>query len=475
MRFTLIIICLVTIVFYGFVANLYFAQDDFFHTKVSQTDGSLKEFMNLFSFRSFDERGGIYFYRPIFREGLFNVFYRNFGLNPVPYRLAQLLIHLINIVLVYKTIFLVTKKITISLVASLVFGISAANVGVLTYLAGGIQASGMTMFLLISLINYSKSKMLAFLFFLLALASHELATTFPAILVGLAWLRRQLNRKFLISLIPYSVVIVLYLILQVKMIGLPVGEQEYKLSFSISRTLNSFVWYFVWSLGIPEMLLDFVGPGIKLNPNLMMYWGGYFKVIFLFFGIILIGFLMKLKSLIKHKILWFFVFWFFVGISPVVFLPFHRSTYYLAPVLPAVGGIIGLLFSMLYKQKKILGYLFICVLLALSFTTINLSKTTFWAITRSKIAKNLINDVKTVYPDLPQGASIYFTNDPDYPVISKEWGGSSKQARVVLSGNDALQIVYKDSTIRVYYEDDILKPQEPFFPIRAKIMAWSEK
>src|SRR3990167_6616773 len=162
-KFRLIAICLVVLLFYGFVLNLHFAQYDFFHLKVSQTTGTLKEFINLFSFREFSERGGIYFYRPVFREGLFNIFYRIFGLNPFPFRLTQLLIHLVNIFLVYKLILRITKKTIVSLISSLVFGLSAANIAVLTYLAGGIQASGMTMFLLLSMIYFSKFKFIAFL------------------------------------------------------------------------------------------------------------------------------------------------------------------------------------------------------------------------------------------------------------------------------------------------------------------------
>ena len=465
-KFRLIAICLVVLLFYGFVLNLYFAQDDFFHLKVSQTTGTLKEFVNLFSFSEFSERGGIYFYRPVFREGLFNIFYRIFGLNPLPFRLTQLLIHLVNIFLVYKLIFRITRKTNVALISSLVFGLSAANIAVLTYLAGGIQASGMTMFLLLSMIYFSKFKFIAFLFFVLGLASHELAVVYPLILVGLGIVEHRLKMRFIV---PYLVTVLVYVFLQVKVIGLPLSEAEYGLSLSLPRILNSYVWYFAWSLSVPEMLLDFVGPGIKLNPNLMTYWGNYFKVIFPLFGAVLILLAIGLKDLIKNKLTWFFIFWFVVGISPVVFLPLHKSTYYLAPVLPAVGGILGLSFNRIYKKKRFLGYLFILAFIILSATTVNLSQTTYWAITRSGIAKNLIVDIKNAYPELPGGAIVYFMNDPDYPVINKEWGGSSKQAMVALSGSDALQLVYKDSSLRVYYEDSGPKPQEPFFSLRAKI------
>ena len=284
-QFSLILICVLIVLFYGFISSLYFSQDDFFHLRVSQTNGSLKEFLDLFSFRSFSERGGIYFYRPIFREGLFNLFYQTFGFNPVPFRIFQLAIHLVNTLLVYKLFRLLTKKAILPFVAALVFGISAANIGVLSYLAGGIQASGMTLFLLTSAFLFLMNRKLsAFLFFVLALGSHELAISYPLILAGLILTKEKLGNKFFTRLAkelwPYILVVGLFLYFQVKVIGLPIAETEYGFSFSISRVLNSYVWYLAWSIGLPEMLLDFIGPGLKLNPNLMAFWGNYFKIIY---------------------------------------------------------------------------------------------------------------------------------------------------------------------------------------------------
>lgn len=473
--FPLILVCLLVLLFYGFISTLYFSQDDFFHLRVSQTNGSFKDFINLFSFRSFSERGGIYFYRPIFREGLFNIFYRFFGLNPFPFRALQLLIHLINTILVYKLIKFLSKRDRPSIIGSLIFGVSAANVGVLSYLAGGIQASGMTTFLLLSVIYFLKDKKLpAFLFFVLALASHELAVSFPFIVVGLIALKEKLSKKFFTQVIkdvwPYLAVSGIFLYLQAAVIGLPTTEAQYGLSFSISRILNSYSWYFAWSWGIPEMLLDFVGPGLKLNPNLMEFWGSYFKIIFPVFGALILILLLGIKKQLKNKFFWFFVFWFIAGISPVVFLPLHRSTYYLAFSLVGIAGMFGLIFESLYKERKTVAYLLVGCFLALSVMTICLSKKTYWAISRDRIARELIQDTKSIYPSLPKGAVVYFLNDPDYPIINEDWGGSAKQAKVVLSGSDALVLLYEDESLRVLYEGDELKNIEKFvFPVVAKI------
>lgn len=463
----LILVCLFVIFFYTFVIRLYFAQDDFFHLRISQTDGNLREFLGLFSFHSFAERGGIYFYRPIFREGFFNLFYANFGLNPFPFRLFQLAIHLANTVLVYKLVKLLMDKKKISLFASLFFGLSAANVGVLSYLAGGIQATGMTMFLLLAMIYFlSQRRGLAFIFFILGLASHELAVAYPVVLAGMMLVKHKPVRQ----LWPYVLAVGVFLYLQVTIIGLPTSESQYGFSFSPARILNSYLWYFVWSLGIPEMLLDFVGPGLRLNPNLMNFWGSYFKIIFPLFGLLILMLLAGLKPYVKNRIFWFFLFLFTVGITPVVFLPLHRSTYYLAFSLVGIAGVTSMAFDHLYQKRKVLGYLIVGAFIGLNLITIRLSQKTFWAITRSKIAQELIIELKNTYPSLPKGATVYFLNDPEYPVINKDWGGSAKQAKVALSGSDALALLYKDEDIKVVYEGEgAIDAKAYVFPIVAKI------
>jgi hypothetical protein len=107
--------------------STYFAQDDFFHLKASLTDGSFRSFIRLFGIYRFEERGYA-FYRPIFREGLYNIFYNLFGLNPLPFRILLFSIHFINIYLVYTLINKLLKNQQIAIFSSFFFGIRAANV-----------------------------------------------------------------------------------------------------------------------------------------------------------------------------------------------------------------------------------------------------------------------------------------------------------------------------------------------------------
>ncbi len=458
--FLLVIFVLVLVLFFP-VLNTYFTGDDFFHFKVSQTDGSFISFMKLFGFYTFEKRG-IAFYRPIFREATFNIFHSLFGLNHLPFRILQLAIHLVNINLVYVFTFKLIRSKYVAFFSTFFFGISAANVGSLYYLAGGIQAQGALMFTLFSLISFlNKKKILSFIFFLLAISSHEIVICLPFLLVGIEFLqRRKFVLKNYLNFAPYFVILLVYLYLNVFVIGFSANEAQYKPSLNPKTLVNTLSWYISWSLGLPEMFVDFLLPGFKLNPDLLKYWGSYFKYIFpAFFLSVAILFVLVLrimKDILKDKKVCFLISWFILGILPVLLLPLHKKTYYLQVSLPALWTLIG---YMSYRSAgshpagKYIKSLLIISLIVLNISSIKLAGKTYWAAQRGRAAEKLIKDVKSQYPTLPKGAGVFVKNDPNYPFINKEWGGTSKQAYFILNGSDALQLLYKDNSLKVYYED----------------------
>lgn len=470
----LLLIVLLTAVFtlYYPIFSVYFSHDDFFHFKVSQTDGTLGDFLNLFGFHPFDERG-IAFYRPIFREGLFNIFYSIFGLNHLPFRILSLTIHLINITLIYFFMQKSFGKKELSFFTAFFFGITAGNVGGLYYLAGGIQSLGATMFMLATLLLFWKwleSKKIKFIFlslttYLLSLGSHELAVVTPLVLLGLLFVQKRLKTGMKAT-VPFFVVLAVFLYLDFFVIGFSSSEQQYQLVFSIKTIINSLAWYSAWALGIPEMFIDFVGSGFSLNPNLMKFWGDYAAGIFFFGGsaitILVASMVYAFRSGVMHdRRFWFLLLWFPLVLSPVIILPLHKSTYYLTPALPAFWGLVGVLTFSAYnwlKERKeglanILGGAFLASLFLLTVASVALTDKTYPAANRGRIAERLIKDVGAKYPVLPKGATVYFKNDPSYPKITGDWGGSSKQAAFVLNNSDALQLLYKDPTLRAVYED----------------------
>lgn len=492
--FPLLIIFITVIILYYPALSTYFSQDDFFHFKVSQTDGSLHGFLNLFGFHSFSERG-IAFYRPISRELLFSLYFPVFNLNPLPFRIFSFLIHFLNIYLVYIFVQKLFKKKSLAFFVSFFFGISAANVATLYYLAGGIQALLATTFTLSSLLYFQqylrtkiiKFKILSFLSFILGIASHEQAMIIPFLIFGLIYIFKPLKgiKKFVFDLVPYFIVILIILYLEIFKIGFSSSEQQYQAVLNIKTAFNSLFWYTNWALGLPETLIDFVSPGFKLNPTLLRYWSNYYIFIFpaFFISIALLAFatvylFIKKGRLLTNTIFLFNLIWFPLGLLPVLLLPLHKSTHYLTISLPAFWIIIGYIIFKFYHEFKnrssVLSKIYLTVIIislfVLSVTSAILGSTNYWAANRGKIAKQLINNVKITYPNLPKGAIIYFKNDPNYPYLTEEWGRSSKQASIILNGNDALQLLYKDLTLQVYYEDlKIPSPLENVYPAVAKI------
>lgn len=482
-RFAIILLIpLAALILYYPVLFTYFSQDDFFHFRVSLTDGSLEQFINLFGFQSFSKRG-IAFYRPIFREGLFNIFYSYFDLNPYPFRILQFSLLFFNSILIYRLISKIFDIKYLPFFVAFFYTISAAQVSPLYYLAGGIQVLGATTFLLLTLIFTLRNSVLSFATFLLGLASHELVSIAPFLVTALIFIRypfKQALRK-LWQILPFFFVVLIYLYLEITRIGFSTEETQYQAVFSFKTALNSYMWYIGWALGLPEMLVDFVFPGFRLNPSLMTYWGNYYKVIFtsFFISLFLLSsgtiYLLLRKPKIFDKKFLFFLLWFIISLFPVILLPLHKSTQYLETGLTAFWTVIGLIALNTYRQLKFGGvYLAILLisLIILSTTSAILQRTTYWAAERGRYAKQLINHVTTLYPLLPKGAVIYFENDPAYPFVAKEWGSSSKQAALILNNQDALRLVYKDPTLDIYYED-LSKPPNNLlggiFRLKAKI------
>lgn len=446
----LFLIFVIVLLLYYPVLGTYFTGDDFFHFKVS----------------IFHE-GKIFFFRPIFREFLYYTFYNLFGLNQLPFRILQISLHLANIYLVYKIISRIFLNKVAGLFAAFFFGVTAANVGALYYLAGGIQTQGAAFFIFLTVLLFWEEKTLLSLFtFVLALMSHELAIGTPLILVGIS----LLEKKKLLKTLPYFIASSGLIYINLYGIGLPKGESAYDLSFNLKTTLNTLMWYFGWSLGVPEMLVDFVQPGFTLNPNLTQFWGGYFQIIFPALFVLL--FTLSLSIIKSRKFtnkLLFLGGWFLVMLLPVLFLPVHKKTLYLQPGLLGISGIIGYLVFGLYRRYKALSFLFIISLIVLSITSIKLGEKTYWAIQRGKISRTLISEILQKQPYLPLGSTIYIKNDSGYPFISKEWGNTSTQAFLALSGSDALQLVYKDPLLKVYYQDREKHPDYASFEFVATI------
>lgn len=448
----LIIIC------FNFQAlTAFFSQDDFFHLRVIQQ----KTFFDIPTF-FLTKQGEAGFYRPLSRETFDLITYQLFGLNPLAF-------HIINLLLIFLCgwlLFLITLKITHkrppAFLALIVFSLSSIHNVELYYLAS-VQTLMATFFMLLGIYfylkrqNFDKNYFLAFLSFILAICCHEISIIFVPVIFLIDIFLSKVNFKFKVTqILPFVLILGVYLFLTKSGVGLP-SQLVYTPVFNLKSILNSFVWFTLWCFNLSEILPDFIGPKLSLNPNLVRFYPIYVYLVGSLFVVMISGlsilFFKLRKSFGKHFLL--FVSIFTVAILPNTIFPQHKFIYYLSFANIWFCAIIGLILFLSWKNlaNKVLVIIFLICFSVISISTISLNKITYWAAKRADAAKFITSDIKKFYPNLNPYEAIYIVNDPNYPNISKEWGSSSKQAFYILSGPDAFKLIYKNPNLKTYFED----------------------
>src|SRR3989339_472154 len=126
--------------------------------------------------------------------------YNIFKLNPKIYHITNLFIHLLNCILVFWLFFLISDKISVSFLVSLLFGIHPLHVESVAWISERKDVL-YAFFFLLSLISYiyyynkkeAKYYYFALILFILSILSKPMAVTLPVILFIFDYL---LNRKF---------------------------------------------------------------------------------------------------------------------------------------------------------------------------------------------------------------------------------------------------------------------------------------
>lgn len=444
----------------------YFSQDDFFHLRVI-SQKNINDIPSFF-FSKQEEYG---FFRPLSRETYNLIMYKLFDLNPFPYHLMNLLLIILNGVLV----FCVSKKITntknIGILSGFFYLISSVRSVELYYLSS-IQILFATTFLMLAILSYlNRRYFLAFSIFLLGILSHEIAIIFP----GIIFLIEMTSDKKIQKIFPYFLITLIYLLIMFLFFALP-NEQVYKPVFNPKSILNTFGWYTLWSFGLPEMLVDFVGPGFKLNENFISWFSEYSKIVFpliVFIFVSLFSFILILKKKILTRVFLLSLSFFIISLFPNLFFPQKKFVYYLDLASVWFTLSLSIIFFKIWQQSNLRFWVILVIvsLFVVYKQTDEINKITYWAAKRAKSAEYLVKDIKDKYPHPPKGTVFYIKDDSDYPFISEEWGSSSKQAFYILSGSDAFRLIYKDSTIRVYYQSidsEFKESEEKFIPYVAK-------
>ncbi len=434
-------VILLSLVVYLPALFVFFSADDWFHLRVSGVN-SISQFLNFFSFSRNAQT--IAFYRPLSTQTFLFVFQKLFGLNSLPYHLFVLVCFGYSLYLISKLAVFLLNSPKKALLAVLIYGFSVSNFTRLYFLSA-FQEIALVLFSVTCILAFIEHKYIfSYLFFILALMSKETAVVIPLILFVLAWSQKKLDLK---KLIPFAFILLPYLYFRLFIFGEALGE-TYGWNFSPIKMVNTFMWYGLWSVGAPELLLDYIGSGLKPIARFftdfpiwwhLIIWPLLANLAFLFFL-----FIRKIKSIDRKFV--FFMASFVVSLLPVLFLPQHKFAIELG--LPLVWFSLAVTWLLPENKKAII--LFVIVFLSLNLPMNILTAQTHYSVGRAKVSKKVYDFVIKDYSNKPNNVYFEFINDTK--AYTPEWG-SSRQISNSIQGSEMFRFIYNDPNYLVYFED----------------------
>ena len=326
------------------------------------------------------------------------------GKDPRSYLILNLLLHLLNVVLVFVFIYSISHRQTlVAFLTALIFGIHPMHVESVAWISERKDLL-YTLFYLLALMQYwqflqSRKPLrlwLCFLLFVFSLLSKPAAIVLPLVLFLMDyWQQRSITRQVVLEKIPFVLVAALFAIITLKlqsvtaMTSLDLYPFWVRLFFSSYAVMVYFLWFFV-----PYPLSafhPFPEPG---HLGLVIYLAPLFLAALLF----------VIWQFRKNRLVVFGLMFFLVNILLVLqLLPIgmtivsERYTY-----VPYIG--LAFLFTMLaseyLKEKRLVPAIAGAVVIFSLFGFLTFNRTQVW-----KDSDSLWSDVINHYPDasLPRG------------------------------------------------------------------------
>ena len=292
----------------------------------------------------------------------FAINYATTGMDPVPIHLVNVVMHLINIWLVFKFISELTEKKNIALIVAFLFALHPMNVEAVSWMSAR-SSSMYVLFYLLALRSYvryhktnflTKHLIIAALYFIVSLFSKAQAVTLPVLLFAIDYYySRKLNAKLILEKIPFFVLSVVFGLITVMdsdtqgnlKDGMLISYNAIDLFFMVCY---SFAFYFV-KLILPANLC-----GIYVYPPKT---GGSLPWEYYASPVLLIGILFLLYRFRKNRAVIFGAALFFITISINIqlipsrlFITTDRYAYF-----PYVGlfFITGYIYNQLHQNEAL--------------------------------------------------------------------------------------------------------------------------
>jgi protein O-mannosyl-transferase len=346
-------------------------------------------------------------YHP-FTTLLYAIEYRLFGLNAQPYHFINLLIHLLNISLVYLLIQKISGRREVAAITALFFAIHPMHVESVAWISelkdvlySFFYLAGLFTYLTYLQANTAKNKWYIYTLslFLFSLLSKSAAVTFPLMLLLIDfYYNRGWKGKVLLEKIPFLILSLVFGVITI-LSQRSAGAINADLMPYYSLGQRFFVVCYTVSYYIIKSFLPFNLAVLHYAPRELPYYF-YLSPLFL----LLLVFLVYKAKKIRHQLI-FGLFFYLVGVSltsqviPVGYaIVSERYSY-----IPYIGlffiagyfyiGVREKLFSFSAALKPYINYLL--VVFALFFMVITFQRNTIW-----KDSVSLFTDVTEKYPQV---------------------------------------------------------------------------
>lgn len=425
--------------------SYFFFQDDFYEINISKAN-NLSEFIGNFKFLK--NRSS---YRPLGLQAYFFTSYKLFGLSPVAFRLITFTLFFATYFLIIKVIERITTNFKVGILTGSFWVTSSIHFMSLTWIAAAWLIFGVFFFMLTSLFflnflrgYYYRYYILSLITFVISLATSEFSITWP-IIFGFYYFIVKNNKltKTLKLFSPFIFFSIIYLFLRSNLSSLP-QIPEYKVVFNL-ESIKALFWYLLWTFNIPEEFKkQIVNNLLIFNKTFIKeYWFLILKSFLGFALIFIVGIILPVILSFKEKIsldLRFIVFtfiWFLTGIFPVLLLPNHTFSMYLA--LASIGLYLLISYLILKIPNKTLVLLLILIWIFTSYTSISFYRDNSWMVESQRFAREFTSRMFERFPTLPSNSTVLFPLQ------------DGRYIQAILDQN-AIKAVYNDPSLKIYFD-----------------------
>ncbi|RLA91521.1 MAG: hypothetical protein DRG20_01185, partial [Deltaproteobacteria bacterium] len=297
----------------------------------------------------------------------FSIDYHFWQLNPKGYHITNIILHIINVILVYLFFFVLTKNKRVSIFTALFFGLHPVQVESVAWIS---ERKTLLFFFFgfLSLITYLKGKkpfyIFSLFFFLCSLLSKSHAVIIPFLLVLIDIFQDKIERKKILEKIPYFIFTIIFSIITILSQARVGGIKE---PFGGSFTSHLFTMAKAFLLYFRNIFFPFyLNNYYNIHPVTNFF---SISAIFSLIFIILILFI-TILSFKRNKKIFFSLSWFFIALLPVSnIIPISivmADRYLYLPII----GIAFLLANLLFNQEKEKISLFIYIFVSVIIVTL---------------------------------------------------------------------------------------------------------